>query len=426
MLAELNYRNLDDEPAFAGMNTTTEVLARVDRRPARRARARRRARRRRARSSTGSPSRCTSRTSPGPATSGRCDGGARRRARTASTTRPGRAAATSTTGGSATGSPRSAGRCTSTPCRAPGRGPTRRVAGPGRRRAAASPTARSCCSTGWSPRPPRRCWCRRRAGCGWSCWCTCRWASATPRRRRRAGGRGARGRRRGRHDQRLDPPHGCSSCTRCRGDRVHVAEPGADAAGLAPGTATRRRAALRRRGDPRQGPRRAARRARDDRRARPGTAAAWAASIATRRSSRACGAARRTRGLADRVSLPGPARPAPSSTAATRRPTCSCWPPAPRPTAWSSPRRWPAACRSSRPRSAACRRRSATAPTGRGPGCWSRPATRRRSARRCGPGSATPSCAQRLRRAARERRASLGRWSTTTSAVAGVLAGAAR
>ena len=29
VLAELSYRNLDDEPAFAGMNTTTEALARV-------------------------------------------------------------------------------------------------------------------------------------------------------------------------------------------------------------------------------------------------------------------------------------------------------------------------------------------------------------------------------------------------------------
>jgi len=28
-LAELTYRNLDDEPAFAGMNTSTEALARV-------------------------------------------------------------------------------------------------------------------------------------------------------------------------------------------------------------------------------------------------------------------------------------------------------------------------------------------------------------------------------------------------------------
>ena len=29
VLAQLTYRNLDDEPAFAGVNTTTEALARV-------------------------------------------------------------------------------------------------------------------------------------------------------------------------------------------------------------------------------------------------------------------------------------------------------------------------------------------------------------------------------------------------------------
>jgi 6-pyruvoyl-tetrahydropterin synthase len=29
VLAELNYRNLDDEPVFEGMNTTTEALAQV-------------------------------------------------------------------------------------------------------------------------------------------------------------------------------------------------------------------------------------------------------------------------------------------------------------------------------------------------------------------------------------------------------------
>ncbi len=29
VMAELSYRNLDDEPAFAGMNTSTEALARV-------------------------------------------------------------------------------------------------------------------------------------------------------------------------------------------------------------------------------------------------------------------------------------------------------------------------------------------------------------------------------------------------------------
>jgi 6-pyruvoyl-tetrahydropterin synthase len=29
ILAEINYRNLDDEPAFTGVNTTTELLART-------------------------------------------------------------------------------------------------------------------------------------------------------------------------------------------------------------------------------------------------------------------------------------------------------------------------------------------------------------------------------------------------------------
>jgi 6-pyruvoyl-tetrahydropterin synthase len=29
ILAELDYRNLDDEPAFAGLNTTTEMLAQL-------------------------------------------------------------------------------------------------------------------------------------------------------------------------------------------------------------------------------------------------------------------------------------------------------------------------------------------------------------------------------------------------------------
>ncbi|KIZ16312.1 6-pyruvoyl trahydropterin synthase family protein [Streptomyces natalensis] len=29
VIAELNYRNLDDEPAFAGINTSTEALAKV-------------------------------------------------------------------------------------------------------------------------------------------------------------------------------------------------------------------------------------------------------------------------------------------------------------------------------------------------------------------------------------------------------------
>ena len=64
--------------------------------------------------------------------------------------------------------------------------------------------------------------------------------------------------------------------------------------------------------------------------------------------------------------------------------------------------------------------------TAPGRGCWSRPATRRPSAPRCGAGSATPSCAGACAGPPAERRASLRRWPATTSVLAGVLAGAAR
>ena len=80
MVSALSYRNLDDEPEFASLNTTTEELARVvaDRlaagcmlaplaKPPGVWR--------------GSRSRCASRTSPGPRTSERCEYGARGRAR---------------------------------------------------------------------------------------------------------------------------------------------------------------------------------------------------------------------------------------------------------------------------------------------------------------------------------------------------------
>ena len=65
LLGELNYRNLDDEPAFAGINTSTEALARV---VADRLADRVRGRSRSATAPAGwraSPSRCTSRTSRG-------------------------------------------------------------------------------------------------------------------------------------------------------------------------------------------------------------------------------------------------------------------------------------------------------------------------------------------------------------------------
>ena len=70
VVAGLGYRNLDDDERFAGLNTTTEVLAEhvADRLAERVGPALSAARR-----SPASPSRCTSRTSRGRRTSGRCD-----------------------------------------------------------------------------------------------------------------------------------------------------------------------------------------------------------------------------------------------------------------------------------------------------------------------------------------------------------------
>ena len=173
VVGELGYRNLDDEPALAGSNTTTEVLAQVVAdRLAERVRG----------GSSGSPvarvrcsrSRCTSPTSRGPATSGRCEHRARGGARGHRRPGTGRAAATPTTARWSTGSRDVAGwsRCTRWP--APGRlagraatlaglrvvlgGPARRGRRAGRRLVA-------------SRRP--RCWSRSAAGCGSSCSCTC-------------------------------------------------------------------------------------------------------------------------------------------------------------------------------------------------------------------------------------------------------------
>ena len=90
------------------------------------------------------------------------------------------------------------------------------------------------------------------------------------------------------------------------GDRVHVAEPGVDAADLAPGTATAGALLSRRGGDPRQGPRRAARRARDDDRTFAGDC--LCVGSLDRDPAFAEGLRRRVRdgGLAGRVRFPGP------------------------------------------------------------------------------------------------------------------------
>src|SRR3954471_23714983 len=109
VLGELAYRNLDDEAAFAGTNTTTEALARVI--------ADRLAERARDwgldglvvalhESHVAWASYERWRWRPWTSSS-----------RRGSTTRPGRAGATSMTAMSVTGLPRSDGRCMSTPCR---------------------------------------------------------------------------------------------------------------------------------------------------------------------------------------------------------------------------------------------------------------------------------------------------------------------
>ena len=88
------------------------------------------------------------------------------------------AAATPMTAASVSGSRRSVGRSMSTPYPDRGRTPARRRWPRSPAQFERSPTARSCCSTGWSPRPRPRCSCPRRPGCGWSCSCTCRWVCA--------------------------------------------------------------------------------------------------------------------------------------------------------------------------------------------------------------------------------------------------------
>ncbi len=142
---------------------------------------------------------------------------------------------------SAAGSRPSVGRCTSTPYRAAGRDPTRRRSTPSPASWSGSPTALSCCSTGWSPRRPPRCSCRRRADCAWSCSCTCRSVTARRTTRSTTPARGnARSCRPPLPSSR--PAHGrgagCWSSTRCPPTRVHVAEPAVDAADLATPSAT--------------------------------------------------------------------------------------------------------------------------------------------------------------------------------------------
>ena len=281
---------------------------------------------------------------------------------------------------------------------------------PRRRRPGASPTAPSCCSTAWSPRRRRRCSCRRRAGCGWSCSCTCRSATrAADDGRPDAGGRRPRGRRGRRHDQRLEPAHAARAVraagrprarrrARRRRRRPRTRDRG------------RRGAALRRGGDPRQGPRRAARRARGARgpvvalrvRRQPGPRPGVRGRPAPPRPDGRARRPRALRGPADRRRpRPQLRRRRPAGAGVARRDVRHGR------DRGAGPR--PAGRRGRR--SAACRRRSATAPTGRGPGCSSRPTTRAALGAALRAWLADAELRRRLRRAARERRASLAGWS---------------
>ena len=286
-----------------------------------------------------------------------------------------------------------------------------------------SPTAPSCCSTGWSPRRPREVLVpearrlrlvvlvhmplgdRQPA----------RGAAVRVLRRPPRSSRPARG-----------PGAGWWSSTRCRRDRVHVAEPGVDPAELAPGTAAGGALLCVAAVIARQGPRRAARRARD------GDGPVLALRVRRQPGPRpgvrraACAAARATAGwtaaCASRDRAPAPELDRAYAAAdllvlaVARRDVRHGRHrgPGPRPAG----RRRRGRRGAGGPRARRGRHAAGAAGPARRPG-----RARRRAA---APGSATPSCAGACAgRPASGARRCAG-WPATTSVLAGVLAGAAR
>ena len=185
-------------------------------------------------------------------------------------------------------------------------------------------------------------------------------------------------------------------------DQVHVAEPGVDPAGLAPGTGRGGELLCVAAVTAAQGPRRAARRA--GRRRRPAVALRLRRHAGprpgVRRAAAAPGRSGRDRPTGSASRARGPAT---TSTARTPPPTCWCSPRGPRPTAWWSPRpgaraagdrdggRWAAGGAGPAPATAA------------GPACWCRPGTRALAAALRRWLDRRRTCARRLRAGGRPR-----------------------
>ena len=377
MLADLNYRNLDDEPAFAGDQHLHGVPRQGHRRPARREGARRRAGRGGPRPRRDHAWPCTSRTSPGRATSVTCDDrahgrapGARRRARAASTTPP------SPSGGNAYdrrvcrglagdgwavheravagGWPRpdaAARAALAAALAAVPDGAVVLVDGlvacgvpdvvvPQARRLALVVLVHLPLGDEVGARRPELAAREREAlHAASAVVATSPWAAPAARRAARARPRpGARRGARASTPRRSPPARTARAALLCVGSVTPTKGQDLLVDALAavadlPWSCDARRPAAPRPGVRRRAPRR-------DRPAR----------------------ARRA-GAADR-----PAHRRASSPRPTPPPTCWCCPRAPRPTGWSSPRRWPGGSRCSRAPPAACRRRSVTTPDGRVPG----------------------------------------------------------
>ena len=209
------------------------------------------------------------------------------------------------------------------------------------------------------------------------------------------------------------------------GDRVHVAEPGVDAAPLSPGTATAGALLCVAAVIPGKG--------HDvllDALATM-TDLSWdCLCVGSMDRDPAFAESLRRRlsddGLGDRVRFAGAAhRSGSRSKLRVCRPARAAVA-APRPTAWWSPRRSPAACRSSQPMSAGSRRPSVTERVRVRPGLLVPPDDPAALAAALRTWLGDAEVRLTWRRAARERRASLAGWSTTTSVLAGVLAEAAR